>query len=439
MQTMQVAITKKDGIHCDLEIQIPSSEVDKTIDQEIIKTAKTIRIDGFRPGKVPAKFIRQRHGTAIRSESINKIINDSIPKAIAQEKLHVVGMNVDIKQDKSGEDFIFTLQTELYPEIQIENLDTLEAKKATSEVTSENLEKMIETLRKQHATLETVERAAAKEDTVTIDFKGFVDGETFEGGEATAHSLVLGSGQMIPGFEDAILGMNAKDEKVVQLTFPEDYNTESLKGKNVEFKITLHKIETSILPDIDEAFIAKFEIEGDETAFRKEIESNMKRELKNALQSLFKEHIFTALRNHVTIEVPKAMLQQEIDAMKAQFLKQFGPNANIKASDLPNEGFTERAEIRIKNGLIAHNLMENNKIKANENAINTLINELSVVYTDPEEFKAEIRKNTKEMENIQSRADEDALIEWVSNQMKISDEHMDFFDIIRDNHKNRAF
>ena len=256
---MQVSVETTSGLERRLIVGVPSSRVDSAVDSRLQEAAKTVKLNGFRPGKVPMRVIRQRFGQSVRMEVLGQVMNDSFYEAIQQQGLKPAGRpEIEPKSLDEGKDIEFVATFEVFPEIELKDYSSIEVKKPVAEITTADIDEMIENLRTQRASWEVAERAAAEGDQVNIDFAGTKNGEEFEGGKAEGTDLELGSGRMIPGFEDGIVGMTAGEEKVVALTFPEDYHSEELKGAAVEFKIKVNAVKERKLPELDDEFFKGF-------------------------------------------------------------------------------------------------------------------------------------------------------------------------------------
>ncbi|EAT10784.1 trigger factor, partial [Bermanella marisrubri] len=347
---MQVSVETLSGLERKLVIDIPADTVEQEIAKRLQQVSKTARIDGFRQGKIPMRVIRQRYGKGVRQEVLGEQMQQGFIQAVQQEKLNPAGMpSVEPVVDEEGKDFQFSATFEIYPEVEIKDVEKIEVEKLAAEVKDEDLENMIDILRKQQADFKEVDAASKDGDRVKIDFEGFVDGEAFEGGSAEGHALVLGSNSMIPGFEDQIVGMKAGDEKTIKVTFPEDYNAENLKGKDAEFKIKVHTVEESELPELNEEFFKAFGVEAsDEAEFRSEVRKNMERELKQAVQRNTKNQVLDGLIQTNEVDVPAALIDQEIGRLQQQAVQQFGGGQQISPDMLPKELFKDQADRRVK-------------------------------------------------------------------------------------------
>ncbi|MGQ4005423.1 trigger factor [Francisellaceae bacterium CB300] len=431
---MQVTVEKKEGINCSLLIEVPANEIDSAVIKEVNKTAKTIKIDGFRPGKVPASMVKKKYGEQIRMEVISDLIPHKYTKAIQDEKLAVAGIEVDLKENKEGEPLKFVVNCELFPEFEVTGFDKIEVQKPVVKLGDKEVKQMIENLRKQMATFSEVKRAVKKEDKVTIDFVGKKDGEVFEGGTANDSEVTIGSGQMIPGFEDGIVGMKNGEEKTITVTFPAEYQNEELAGKEATFDITVKKIQAPKLPAIDEEFVKKFGVKGGVDSFEGEIKENMERELKFILQRKIKDQVFNGLREIAEFEVPKALVKREIDAAKQNLLKQMGgAKGGFDVNQLPDDLFEPNAKKKVETSLVLDSVMQSQKFEATDAEVDSLLDEMVQAYEDAEATKAEIKKNKQEMSNLKAVVIENKLTDWVLEQAKVTDKKEDFFEVIKEN------
>jgi len=309
---MQVSVESVSSIERRMTVGVAAEKIDTEVQKRLQKAAKTVRIDGFRPGKVPFKLVQKRYGAGVRQEVLNELIRQSFVDAVESQKLNPAGYpNIELKTDEAGKDVEFVATFEVYPAITIGDLSGASVKRTTAQIEESDIDAMIEQLRKQQSKMVAVERASQNGDQVTIDFKGLLDGEAFAGGTAQGHKLVLGSNSMIPGFEDGIVGMSAGEEKTIDVTFPENYQAENLAGKAVQFEIKVHEVAESTLPEVDEEFISRFGVnEGGIEAFREEVKRNMERELKKATRTKLKNKVVDALLKACPVEAPKALVAQ---------------------------------------------------------------------------------------------------------------------------------
>ena len=313
---MQVSVETLAGLERKLVIDIPASDVEQEIAKRLDQVSRTARIDGFRKGKIPMRVIKQRYGQGVRQEVLGEQMQQGFIKAVTQEKMNPAGMpSVEPIVDEEGKDFQFAATFEIYPEVSVSGLENISVEKFATEVTDADLDNMIDILRKQQAKFAVSEAAAKDGDKVKVDFDGYVDGEAFEGGKAEGYDLTLGSKSMIPGFEDQIVGMKAGDEATIKVTFPAEYQSEALAGKDAEFKIKVHQVEASELPELNQEFFKLFGVESEDVeSFRKDVRGNMERELKQAIQRNTKNQALEGLLEQNNIDVPAALVDQEIQS-----------------------------------------------------------------------------------------------------------------------------
>lgn len=430
---MQVSVEAKEGLERSLTITVPADTIDSAVKSRLQELARTQRINGFRPGKVPVSVIKKRYGKAVRQEIAGEVMQRNFFEAVSQEKLSPAGMPAfQINKDEDGQDLEFVANFEVYPELEVKDLDKVQVEKAVVNISDENLANMLETLRKQHAKWENVERAVEASDKVTIDFVGTVDGEEFEGGKAEDFALEMGKGSMIPGFEDPIVGKNVGDEFVADVTFPEDYHAEQLKGKAAQFAITVKKVEALDLPELDTEFAKVFGVEdGDLDKLREEVKRNMQRELEQTLKSQVKEQVIAGLIENNPIDLPQALVKQEIDALRQQSLQRFGQGAAAgNMPELPDELFEENARRRVSVGLLLGELIKSENLEVDSARVQEMIETQASAYEDPQEVIQYYNSNNELMQQMQNLALEDQAIEAVLAKAAVAEVEKDFDEIM---------
>jgi len=318
----------------------------------------------------------------------------------------------------------------VYPEVELKGLENIKVEKPVVEISEADVDKMVEVLRKQQATWTESQDAAKAEDRVTIDFVGSVDGEEFEGGKASDFVLFMGQGRMIPGFEEGIVGHKAGDKFTIDVTFPEEYHAENLKGKAAKFDITLKKVEVMVLPELTDEFVAKFGPNTKSVAdLRNEIRKNMQRELKNALTTRVKTQVIDGLVEQNQIDVPSSAVEQEIDILRQQAAQRFGGNAQ-QAAQLPRELFEEQAKRRVLVGLLLAQVISSNELKADEERAKAMIEEIASAYEQPAEVVEYYSKNNELMNNIRNVVLEEQAVDAVLAKAQVTEETATFDEIM---------
>ncbi|MFC3094710.1 trigger factor [Alteromonas sediminis] len=420
---MQVSVETTEGLERRLTITVPAESVDTAVKSRLQQLAKTQRINGFRPGKVPVSVIKKRYGQAVRQEVAGDVMQRNFYQAIVQEKINPAGMpSFELTKDQDGEDLEFVAKFEIYPEVEVKGIEELEINKTEVEITDKDLDNMMETLQKQHAEWKEVRRKAKKDDCVIIDFVGTIDGEEFDGGKAEDFRLELGKDRMIPGFEKPLVGAKKGEEVTVEVTFPEDYHAEALKGKDAVFQVTVKKVEGQALPKLDEEFAKLFGVEeGGVDALKEEVQKNMQRELDQTIKAETKESVITALIEKNDVAVPQALLDQEINALREQAKQRFsqqGGGQNMP--ELPADLFTDNAKRRVSIGLLLGEIIKQNELKADEDKVMEMIETAASAYEDPQEVIDYYKGNEELMQQMRNVALEEQAIEWVLEKAKTS-------------------
>lgn len=431
---MQVSVETTSGLERQVTVTVPAERIDQDVQKRVQQTARTARLDGFRPGKVPVKVVKKRYGKGIREEVLNQVIQETLFKATTDEKLQPANSpSIEFKNDKEGEDFEYVATFEVYPEIELADFSGVEIEKLSAEVKDEDLDQMIETLRKQQASWDDVERAAEDGDRVKIDFAGTIDGEAFDGGKGEGMDLVLGSNTMIPGFETGLVGASAGDEKELDVTFPESYHAEELKGKDAKFAVKVQSVSAQTLAELNEEFFSNFGMEEKTLdGFKAEVRKNMERELTNTLKMKLKDQVFRELVKLNNIDVPAALIDNEIDNLRRQAVQQFaGPDSDFDLNMLPKEMFQEQAVSRVSVGLLVQEFIKANDIKVDDERVQTSIKELAETYQEPQQVIDWYNSNQEMMGQIQSLVMEDQVLDQLLASAKVSEVEVSYEDAIK--------
>ncbi len=434
---MRVSVETTSGLERKLTVGVPADEVDSAVDKKLAEASKNVRLPGFRPGKVPMTVMKQRFGPGVRQEVLGDVINQSFQEAVIGENLRPAGQpSIEAKSVESGKDVEYVATFEIYPTVALNDIKDFEVTKLSCEIGDSDVNDIIEVFQKQQGQLVEVDRAAEEGDTLTIDFEGFKDGEAFDGGTGNDTALELGSGRMIPGFEDGLIGASTGDERTLELTFPEDYHSEELKGAAVEFKVTVKAVKALELAELNAELFASYGVEGDDVdAFRAEVQKNMERELKGAIDAHVKQQVMDAIiEAHPELEIQQSLIAQETDALRGQMFQQFGggisPDMDLK-SILPDEMFSERAEKRVRLGLLVSELVQDLGVRAEPNKVRELIEEIASTYQDPEEVINWYYEDNNQLMGIESRVLEDTVVEKLLEQAKVAEEVTDYQDALQ--------
>ncbi|TNF35499.1 MAG: trigger factor, partial [Gammaproteobacteria bacterium] len=430
---MQVSVETIQGLERKIIVSVPAEPMEKEIESRLARVAKTARIKGFRPGKVPLKVVRQHYGMGLQQEVLGEVMSRSFYEAVQQEKLRPAGRPaIELKEVRPGQNIRFEATFEVYPEVKLADLSAITVQKPVSEVTEADMAEMIDQLRKQQSTWETVDRAAQEGDRVLLTFEGTIDGEPFEGGKGEKMPVVIGSGRMIEGFEDGLVGLKAGEEKTLDLTFPEDYPKEELKGKPVQFKVKAEEVSAQEPAVLDDAFFRLFGVEeGGEAKFREEVKANMERELKQGILNRLKTQVMDGLLDLHDVAVPKSLLKQEIDALREQAFQQFGGGSNLSPSMLPDELFAERAERRVALGIIVATLVDELGIKPDAAQVRSKVEELASTYQQPEQVIQWYYSNQDQLAVIESMVLEDAVVNAVLEKAGSSDRKASYREVLQ--------
>ncbi len=430
---MQVSLETLSGLERKLTIQVPAEKIDTQVQSRLAEAARTFQMKGFRKGKVPLKVIKNRYGKGLRQEVLGELMNESYFEALNQEKVKPAGRpRIEPTNMKEGENLEFTAIFEVYPEISPGDFSAIEVERRQAEITDKDIDNMINTLREQRKHYHKVDRAAKNTDQLNIDFVGTIDGEEFEGGSAKGARVVLGAGSMIPGFEEGLVGGKAGEDKTLQLTFPKDYHKQELAAKACEFKVHINSVSEEHLPELNEAFFASFDVkEGGEAGFREEVKKNMERELKNAVKNNVKAQVIEGLVAVTEVELPKTMVENEINNLRRQTIQQYGGGQNIDPSILPAEMFQAQAEQRVSVGLIMNEIIQQNDLKADPSKVREIVEELAEGYENPQEVVAWYYGDKEQMAQIEVMAMEDSVIALILEKAKVTEKKTSYEEAIK--------
>lgn len=431
---MQVSVETMSGLQRRLTITVPAARVDSEVNQRISKAARTVRMDGFRPGKVPVAVVKKRFGASIRQEALGELIRECFYEAVTQEKLTPAGFpTIESVKDEGNADIAFVASFEIYPEVKLGSFADIKVERPVGEISEADVDKMIDTLRRQRATWTDTSEAAKDGDRLDIDFEGAVNGEVFDGGSAKDFNLVIGSNRMIPGFESGLIGAKAGDEPILDVTFPENYQAENLQGKAAVFKVKVNKVQTPVLPELDETFIKSFGVkEGTLDKFRADVRKNMEREFRQAIKNKVKGQVLDGLVSTHTLDIPRALVANEISRLRQNMLKQFGGNAkNVNPDMLPDELFTEQARRSVALGLLIGEIIKAAELQVDAARVRSLIEEVAESYETPAEVVNWYYGNREQLQQIEAVVLEDQVVDHVLATAQVSDKPATYEEVLR--------
>ncbi|MBP6710281.1 MAG: trigger factor [Propionivibrio sp.] len=417
-----------------LDLLVAIEALEKDIDQRLKRIGKNVKMPGFRPGKVPANIVKQQYGEQAHYDALNEALEHAFGEAAKTQELRVAGNpKIEPKTTESKTHLEFSAVFEVYPEVKLGDLSGVEIERAVLEVGAAEIDSTMTVLRKQRVRYEPVDRAAAKEDRVTIDFLGKKDGEPFAGGQANDYPFVLGAGSMLADFENAIYGLKAGESKTFEMTFPADYLSKEIAGQTVSFEITVKEVREPILPEIDADFAKELGVEdGDVEKMRAEIETNLKREVSKRLQSKVKDQVMEALLKTNPIDIPNALLEMEIQRLMQSARQDMEQRGGAKMKDFPmqREWFVDQAKRRVSLGLILSEIVKVNKLQAQPDQIKKIVEESAQSYEHPEEVIRWYYAQPQRLQEVEGVAIEDNVVAWALSASKVVEKPIAFDELM---------
>lgn len=431
---MQVSVETTNGLERKMTVVIEEERLSSVIDGRLQDMTKTVKIKGFRPGKVPLKIVKQQYAQQVRQEVVGDVLQSTLYEAIGQEKLNPAGQpRVDSLKSDPGQGMEYTALFEVYPEVKLGDLSKQTVEKPTAELTDADVVEMLETVRAQHKEWVETDRAAKIGDQLNISFKGKIDGELFPGGEANDMPIELGSGRMIKGFEEGLIGAKAGDDVVLSVTFPDDYHATELAGKPAQFDTHINKVEEAKLPELNDEFAKKLGIkDGSLENMHKEIKSSMQLELDQRLNTLMKTSVMDALINAHDFDVPKPLIEEESEAIKNNMLenmKQQGMSPE-QAPQLDASMFADQAIRRVKLGLIMSEIVKAEKIEADEERVKKKVEEIAAPYEQPQQVIDWYMGDKQRLAEVRALVTEEQVVDWAMEKAKVVDKSMTFKDVM---------
>ena len=422
---MEVTVESTGTLERRMRVELPIAPIEQQVDSRLKTVGRTAKIKGFRPGKVPAKVVRQRYGQQVREEVLNEVLQKSYSEAVTQENLHPAGGPKIETEDDNGKTFAFTATFEIMPEVKLKDLEKIKIEKPDVTIGDSDIDDMLMNLRKQKASWEEVDRKSSDGDRVTIDFVGKLKGEVFPGGEGKEYPVVLGAGQMLPDFEKGLTGVKAGDETTFKVKFPKEYHSEDLAGKKADFEINVHRVEGEVLPELNDEFAESFNVtEGGMKQFTADVRENMERESSQKAKSDVREQVMNALLESNPIDIPHALKHQEMHALQKEAMQRLGVEDPEAAPPLDN--FSEGAEKRVALGLLLRQVIEDKEITVDEAMMRARVEELCAGYENADDMVNMYMSNPQVMQQIEPMVVEQQAINWIIDNGKTKDKKISF-------------
>ena len=425
--------SKKNNLEKKIKLNISSKDLESDFKKRLLAQQSSSDLKGFRKGKAPLDVIEKYYGDQIKQRLIMDKMGDIFYKKISEENIPVVGQpsfapeSFDIKKDIK-----FEVSYEIYPEFSLTKMGSLSFKKPVSKVTDQDIKKATDLVLKRYGKAEPIDEKSKEGNFVKIDFEGFLNGEKFEGGEAQDYSLELGSKTMIPGFEEQIIGMKAAESKDIEVTFPDDYQAENLKGQKVMFKIKMKEVSEVKLPNLDEEFFKSINMDvKTKVEFEKKIEEQLQTDLKTNLKTKTKQRIFDAFESSNQIDIPQSMIISEANNLRNNTAQQMGLDiGKLEEDQFPIDNFKENALKRVRLGVLINKLIEENNISVDNDTLKKEIEDKSKSFKDPEQYVNWIYGNEEQLKNIESLVLEDKVAKYLEEKSKVEEETLSFEEVV---------
>jgi trigger factor len=426
---MQVSLTATNGLERRLEVAVPATEVASEIESRLKNISRTARLKGFRPGKAPITVVRKQFGEQVQAEVMTDLMRSSFAQALTQEKLTPAGgPRIEPITMGPGADLRYAAIFEVMPEIKVKPFDSIPVERPTAEVTEDDVNAMIESMRRQRPVFTPVERAARDTDRLTIDFDGRIDGEAFEGGDGRDVTVILGARQALPELEEGIKGGSPGENRTITLSFPAEHPTKSIAGKKAELQVTIKRVEEQSLPEVDEEFGRAYGVEeGGIEALRIEVRKSMERELGDVIRNRVRGQVMEALYGENPIEVPRALIDEQVQRFQMDAARRSG--AKDASQVPPRETFEEPARRRAALGLLMGQVVQTEGIKVDRERVQSRLNDLIASYPNPDEARRAYLQNVDAMRQIESVVLEDQVVDWIAEHARVTDKPMTFKDL----------
>jgi len=426
---MQVSLTATSGLERRLEVAVPATEVTSEVEQRLKNISRTARLKGFRPGKAPITVVRKQFGEQVHAEVVSDLMRSSFAQALSQERLTPAGgPRIEPITMGPGTELKYAATFEVIPEIQVRPFTSIPVERPSAEVTDDDINAMIESMRRQRPVFTVVERPAQDTDRVTIDFDGQIDGQPFDGGEGRDVTVLVGARQALPELEDGIKGGSAGENRTISLSFPADSPNKAIAGKNAVLQVTIKRVEQQSLPEVDDEFCRAYGVEeGGIEALRTEVRKSMERELSDVIRNRVRAQVMDALYRENTFEVPRAMIDEQVQRLQVDAARRIG--AKDASQVPPREVFEDQARRRAALGLLMGQIVQSEGIKVDRERVQTRLNDLLAQYPNPDEARRAYLQNADAMRQVESVVLEDQVVDWIVDHAAVTDKPMTFKDL----------
>jgi trigger factor len=428
---MQVSVETLSDLERRVTVQVPAERLAKEIQDRLLSLSRRVKVDGFRPGKVPLKLVQRMYGDQVRYEAVSELMEHSLHEALALEKLNPLGgPRIEPKNLEDGQDLEYCATFEVMPEFDPTGFDNIQVERPMAEITEQDVDNMVQNLRRQRVVWREVERPAADGDRVRIDFDGTIDGQNFAGGKGDNASVVLGEGSMLKDFEGRLAGLSAGAQTEFDLTFPEDYQIKAVAGKTARFQVKLHAVEEAILPELDDAFAESFDVKENGVAgLRQSLRENMERELRDGIKATVKRQVMQGLLDANPIPVPRVLIETEIEHLASQL--RFPTDAkDEKAQQLKTQLFEFEARRRVALGLLISRLAAAREIKVDDRRVRNYLETMASTYQEPAEVLRWYEQTPQALDNVRALVLEDQILDWLLERAQVTEKASTFAEIM---------
>ncbi len=439
---MQVSIEPLEGLQRKMIVQIPADRISTAIDEKLKQLSKTIKLDGFRPGKVPSSVVKQKFGGQVRQEVIGDAIDASFRDALIQENIRPAGMpEIQPIDGDDKEGISYSAVFEVYPEIESIELDSVQVERPVVEIKEADILNVLEKLREQRKEWVEVERAAQEGDQVMTDFEGKIDDTVFEGGSGENMAVEIGAGRMLKEFEDGLLGLNKGEEKIVTVNFPDDYHGKEVAGKRAQFTLKANSISESKLPEFDTETVKSFGVEsGDLEELKKDVNKNMEKELAQKIKMVVKNNVMDGLLDKNDVTVPRALLDDEIQNLKKQMAQNMAQNmgqdpSTLDLANFPDDLYRDEASKRVKLGLLVGELLKKASIELDRTRFEKTLQGMASSYEKPQQVIDYYTKNNEARSSLENMVLEDQVVDHILDRAKVSEVSTDFDELMNEQAK----